>query len=287
MNATQTTGWIALTTACLTVGLMVFGGWVRISGSGLGCPDWPLCHGDIIPSFETSTAIEFGHRVFAGVTILMVAVLTRISFKEREIRPFTYHVSLGAFGIIIIQAIVGGITVLTELNQFIVVIHLALAMTTLLLLALATLSVFKPNGNRIISVGQSTGLLSLGFILLILGGTLAATGYTAACMELICGNQVTILPKFIHMTHRMLALLILVSLVTISVLIHKPGQRDKYRAALVHSCTFLLFISIMLGLLNIWYTFPQILRLLHLGFAVLFWWGMSSLWASVILTKRR
>lgn len=266
---------------------MVFGGWVRISGSGLGCPDWPLCHGEIIPSFETSTAIEFGHRLFAGVTILMVAALTRASFKERVFRPLTYRASLGAFGTILIQAIVGGITVMTELHGFAVVTHLVLAMATLLLLTLATLSVFRPNGNRMIMPGQSTILLLLGMVLLVLGGILAATGYTAACMELLCGDQTSNWPKFVHLTHRTFAILILLLLLAISMVTHQNGEKDKFVTSFVHGSTLLLLISILLGLLNIWHTFPQILRLLHLASAVLFWWGISSLWSLAILPKRK
>ncbi|MCH8199947.1 MAG: COX15/CtaA family protein, partial [Chloroflexi bacterium] len=42
-------GWLALGAAVLTVGLITYGSWVRTSGSGLGCPDWPLCEGAIVP----------------------------------------------------------------------------------------------------------------------------------------------------------------------------------------------------------------------------------------------
>ena len=66
-------GWLALVAAVLTLGLIAYGSWVRVSGSGLGCPDWPLCEGVLVPEIEGATAIEFGHRVYAGITMLLVA----------------------------------------------------------------------------------------------------------------------------------------------------------------------------------------------------------------------
>ena len=59
-RAVRNAGRLALLAAVLTVGLIAYGSWVRVSGSGLGCPDWPLCEGGIVPELEGDTAIEFG-----------------------------------------------------------------------------------------------------------------------------------------------------------------------------------------------------------------------------------
>jgi heme A synthase len=50
-------GQLAMIAAGLTGGLIAYGAWVRVSGSGLGCPDWPLCEGVVIPKLEGDTAI--------------------------------------------------------------------------------------------------------------------------------------------------------------------------------------------------------------------------------------
>ncbi len=67
---------ISLATAILTYALIVVGGVVRVTGSGLGCPDWPLCHGNVVPAARVDAIIEYSHRFVAGiVTLLTVATL--------------------------------------------------------------------------------------------------------------------------------------------------------------------------------------------------------------------
>jgi len=90
--------------AVLTIGLITYGAWVRVSGAGLGCPDWPLCEGVIIPELEGATAIEFGHRVYAGVTMLATAVAAWYAFRARTLEPLTNRLLLWALAAIVAQA---------------------------------------------------------------------------------------------------------------------------------------------------------------------------------------
>ena len=76
-------GLLALVSSVLTVGLIAYGSWVRVSGSGLGCPDWPLCEGVLVPEIQGATAIEFGHRVYAGFTMLLVATSAAFALRAR------------------------------------------------------------------------------------------------------------------------------------------------------------------------------------------------------------
>ena len=104
-------GWLAFAAAVLTVGLVTYGAWVRVSGSGLGCPDWPLCDGAVVPKLEGETAVEFGHRVYAGVTMLTVGAAAWFAYRGRRADPTAALLVGGAFGAILFQAALGGATI--------------------------------------------------------------------------------------------------------------------------------------------------------------------------------
>jgi heme A synthase len=76
------TGFVRLTIALLasTLALIALGGLVRITGSGLGCPDWPLCHGSIIPPFELAPWIEYMHRLAAASVSVLVLLYTALAW---------------------------------------------------------------------------------------------------------------------------------------------------------------------------------------------------------------
>src|SRR5438105_4183457 len=116
-----------------------WGGIVRVSGSGLGCPDWPLCHGQLLPSLEPATLIEWTHRMLAtvaGLTIAALALWTLLRYRGDK-RALVF---VGAAVVLFwLQAILGAITVLLELPDTWVTIHLANA--ELLLAVLTTYAV--------------------------------------------------------------------------------------------------------------------------------------------------
>ena len=129
----------AMGAAVLTIGLITYGAWVRVSGAGLGCPDWPLCEGAIVPELEGATAIEFGHRVYAGVTMLATALAAWYAFRARAVDPRTNRLLLGALAAILAQAGLGGATVLTELHGMVRLAHLTFSLLTLALLTIGAL----------------------------------------------------------------------------------------------------------------------------------------------------
>ena len=129
----------ALAAAVLTIGLIAYGAWVRVSGAGLGCPDWPLCEGVIIPELEGATAIEFGHRVYASVTMIAAALAAWFGFRGRAVDPQTNRLLVGALAAIVAQAGLGGATVLTELHGMVRLAHLTFSLLTLALLTIGAI----------------------------------------------------------------------------------------------------------------------------------------------------
>ncbi|WP_158025071.1 COX15/CtaA family protein [Bowdeniella nasicola] len=128
------------------VGIIVTGGAVRVTGSGLGCSTWPMCEpGQFAPVFhEESTwhpIIEFGNRTLTGVLgIIALALIWSLYRKSaptrRDVRPYAWAV----LALIIVQAVVGGISVWVTLHPAVVGLHMALSLG---LVSLSTYLVYR------------------------------------------------------------------------------------------------------------------------------------------------
>ncbi|MDP4634601.1 MAG: COX15/CtaA family protein [Pontimonas sp.] len=119
--------WASLISQILIIGT---GGAVRLTGSGLGCPTWPRCTED---SFVTTAemgfhgVIEFGNRLLTFVLIIIAIVMFAFVLRMRKERPELFRLSLGLGLGIPGQAVIGGVTVLTDLNPFVVGLHYLLS----------------------------------------------------------------------------------------------------------------------------------------------------------------
>jgi cytochrome c oxidase assembly protein subunit 15 len=144
----STTRWVrplAWATLVANATLVVTGGAVRLTGSGLGCPTWPRCtdssfrpHG----ALSLHQAVEFGNRtltfVLVAVAIATLVVMWRTG--RRDLRTMALVVALG----IPAQAVIGGITVLTDLNPWVVSFHLLCSLAIIGVAVRLLLSVDAP-----------------------------------------------------------------------------------------------------------------------------------------------
>src|SRR5213596_1877214 len=183
----QTLAWIAA--ACVYL-LIVLGFVVRITGSGLGCGNhWPLCNGRLFPPLsDPGAVIEWSHRLVAGIVSILIVGLAVLDWRR----------SLTLVGLLVIQIALGAVTVKTDLQPLMVILHLGTAM-----LLLAALTVAARPGPR------PPVLLGLTFLTVLLGAVTANLGATAACHGFpLCNGQIVPqggwLPA-IHWTHRLLA----------------------------------------------------------------------------------
>lgn len=112
----------AMLAAGATFCLIFVGGLVTSTGSALAVPDWPLAFGKLIPAWQGGIRFEFGHRVVAALVVTLTLVLMGWAWRV-EPRKWVRNTIAGAFGLIIVQAILGGLTVLFELPLPIAVAH--------------------------------------------------------------------------------------------------------------------------------------------------------------------
>jgi protoheme IX farnesyltransferase len=172
--------------------VVVWGGVVRVTGSGLGCPDWPLCHGQFLPSLDPATRIEWAHRFLAiasGLTVATMVLWTFVSYRaDRRVLFLAIAVAV----LYPLQAVLGAVTVVLELPHEWVTLHLANA--ELLLAALTVLAVLIrwPAIARGPSAGWTWLALAAAvgtFGLLLSGAYVRAANATAACLSWpLCGT---------------------------------------------------------------------------------------------------
>ncbi|MEO9175533.1 MAG: COX15/CtaA family protein [Gaiellales bacterium] len=153
------------------------GAFVRLSGSGLGCPDWPLCHGGPVPPAQYHAVIEFSNRAIAlaGIVTAVVSWFVARTLADRSARWLTGLVAIGT----LFQIPLGAITVLTDLNPYFVMSHFLLAITVLGLASVCWARTTLPEdrfvaGRQVSVVAVGTALL--GFALIVSGAFSTAAG---------------------------------------------------------------------------------------------------------------
>lgn len=122
---TQTFRRLAWATAIATYALMVLGGATKAYGAGLSCPDWPLCYGKLIPTFNSLILLEWGHRLGVLLVSALALITTITAFRIPSQRGPWVRGCLLALGILPVQAVLGGLTVITKLHPAIDAAHLA------------------------------------------------------------------------------------------------------------------------------------------------------------------
>ncbi len=265
-------GYWALAAAVLTIGLITYGAWVRVSGAGLGCPDWPLCEGVIVPRLEGATAIEFGHRVYAGATMLATVLATWYAFRSRAVEQRTYRLLLGALVAIVAQAGLGGATVLTELHGMVRLAHLTFSLLTLALLTIGALHALGLTRAAPPGLRRTRALLVATAFVVLVGGSIVGTNSSAGCPTLpLCDGSVGAENLTLHMLHRGAASLLLLTFFFTAWQVWRRGGFGlpfhlSLAAGLVSAAQFAVGVASMaIGL------HPE-LRVLHLGLATLLWW---------------
>src|SRR5512143_1719417 len=119
----------------MTVGLffllLVWGNLVAGLKAGLGCPDWPLCHGRVLPPFRFDVWMEFMHRIIAVTAAVFLLLLSRKRFKDYS--GSAKAVPLAAVGLLAAEIMIGGMVVLLELPMQLTTLHFMTGMAVFIL----------------------------------------------------------------------------------------------------------------------------------------------------------
>src|SRR5256885_13237060 len=123
---------VAFLTAFFAYLQIALGGVVRVTGSGLGCPDWPLCHGRPYPPADVHSIIEYSHRsvgTLTGLLLIATVVLAWIVFRQQ--RPLVAWLATGSFVAIAAECALGRVVVANHLAPSLVLILLGLVIIIL------------------------------------------------------------------------------------------------------------------------------------------------------------
>jgi heme A synthase len=282
---------LVLATGLSTFVLIILGGVVRVSDSGLGCGPagsgfhgWPFCNGDVVPGVDLNSIVEYAHRVLAIIVGFMIVGLFVLAWRRhRELLGVTAALLV----LVIAQGALGGATVEENLEEAYVAAHLGLAM---LLLGLLLYLWRRVTGTEAESGGprlRGLAIVATGFVLctIVAGGYMAGTqNYGRADYQIgdgahhACGKEFPscnggFMPfgesrlVDIHLTHRFFMYIASALVIALVVVALRRRVAVQYAWALAG----LLAVQILVGALNVWLDEYELLILLHLALGTLLW----------------
>jgi len=268
---------------------VVFGAIVRITGSGMGCGDhWPDCYGSFTPAHNgPSLLVEISHRYGAAALSLAIAALVVAAWlKRREPgvggQGGVLRASFLAILLVVVAALFGAVTVKLALHPWVVVTHLAIAMSLLAVLVvvvvraggLGSLAVAERSERTLRSARAAAGLT---FLALLLGALTANTpGAPLSCQGFpwcrVIGEGGA--PLLIQISHRLIAVLLLGHLIGIAIGVRKRGEPRPIRVAAWTALSSVV-LQILVAAAMVEMHLPASLRSIHQAVG-------AALWISVV-----
>ncbi len=272
--------------------LISFGATVRLYGAGLACPDWPLCYGSLIPPINLQIALEVGHRYLASFLGLLILIAYFLCWRP-ELTNYRRTAGL-LFFLVLLQGIIGGLTVLLKLNFATVVLHLLLGNLLFLCLVYLLYEVIFLSTTRIKYIlaeptkfyFQTKFIVAIYFLMLLSGGLNSSNyaGYACSAFPLCTSNSsfsffwdsssvsllwnnwqgfafsVNIL-EAIHLIHRIVVVCgsILLIYFSIKCLLPKKASWAFWGYILI----LLILLEVLVGIINALFFVPIPVSILH------------------------
>ena len=174
---------LASATALVAWALVAVGGVVRITESGLGCPDWPLCHGGLPPD-RKQPLIESSHRGVAALVTVLALATAVWAWRRYRARPDVLWPALSAAVLVPAQALLGAIVVWLELPSWIVGVHFVVGMVFLGTTVVTAVRAWMPEGGLAATpafAATTWAAAAAGFALVSLGAAVVVTHAEEAC----------------------------------------------------------------------------------------------------------
>ncbi len=285
----------AVATACATFVLLLVGGVVHATGSGMACPEsslvpLPLCSGQLVPVMQGKVLIEHGHRLYASTVGLMAVVLAVLAWQQRKADAMLAKAAIGAVPWFLFQGWLGRLTVVHNLPPIVSILHLASSMGLFsLVVFLAVRSAPRRSQSKISNgLNRLTAITALTvFLQLVLGATVRHYAAGLACLDFpFCGGAIWPtdgpLSERIHMTHRITAVGVGCLVLTQAFLLARRSELAVGLRLLAVGSAVLVLTQIGLGVLSVSALLDPLIVTAHLGNGALL---LGSTWLLFLCTR--
>lgn len=272
---------VAIINASLLWVIILSGGLVRLTDSGLGCPDWPLCDGGIVPESGWHSVIEYSNRVASAAIIVFTVVTWLASRRVRNPLPGLRGHALAAMLMSIGQIPLGGVTVLSDLHPLMVGSHFLLSIGALSSGVLLVITAHDQiHGRRRATTdrqGPFAAIAALSLLVTVVTGVLVtAAGPHSGDDDVLerYGNLEN--AAWLHV--RAVGVLV-VLMAVLAVWVWKEAPRDPLAKRAVAVFLPVLAIQITIGEIQYRHGLPWQVIAAHLAVAGLVWsWGLAAAW---------
>lgn len=249
---------LAWTAVAATLLLIALGGLVRATDSGLACPDWPACYGQWIPPADLRIWFEHGHRLWAGVVLLLILALTLVT-RRHDRRLFA--LSLATLGLVLVQAALGALVVLLLLRAGLVTAHLLTSFAVVALLVTIAVGASSADPARHLEERQVGRWAAVVAGLVLAQAVLGAQGtgqgiayvFNAVPMWLAGDAWTGDTRQLLHLVHRIGGYVVAAAVLALTLAVQRRaaiGGVTRPLALLTRGAAVLVVVQVALGLAN-------------------------------------
>ena len=274
---------LLVVTLVSTFSLIIIGGIVRVTDSGLGCPGWPLCYGKVIPPMEKHAVIEYSHRFFASIVSALIIAVATLSWAYYRRYKTILYLGQSIFLLLVLQVMLGGLTVKADLASEFVTAHLATAESLLAVLGFLTMYAILAGRTppRALLGIPNTGVLkwslvtaALTFGLLMTGSFMVGSDSTAACSGWpLCNNGLVDggYHQVVALLHRYTAATVGVITLVIGIAVFRTSGSLPVQRLLAGSLVAIFIFQVLVGALTVLSDYSEFFQAFHLTMATAVW----------------